>query len=493
MTGPRSRTLRELLDVCETAALFAPLADGRVILTAQRQDLEAALGISRGTLYRRIDVLTKSGLAVDDGRLIVDVEAISQRINPQVVSLPTERTRRYQQLIEDQFDTSVTADGTTIYAHPGGDRATLADIATTIGTQSRGTAQRHMDRIRNEVPQPPTTTPQPEPAGTYEAAIQQGMASVSSLHDLYSVSLHAGHPDIAATAATSAQQVTEAITQAITNPDAAFGARTKTRHLDALRAPKRVANAAFAVPVPSSNEVETDPSQLHGAQLRAPKRVANAATTAGGQQGESVPPSQRELPHGDWNETDWPQLVAPLHKAWTEGTDSELRLDAPCIEACLQWPKAYVQRAIQWLSDDVARGCDPTDTKQPIRNPGGLLVNAARQGVTRYFPLDPPTEQLDPAARTQHRHDQCRTHALESYARHLDAFSLANTVLGLAEYRGRPDLDVLELMVQDLHNVIDTPTQRDDFDEQLINLAASQNTWSATAHDVEAITTRAQR
>ena len=50
-------------------SLFSPLADGRVILTASRRSLEGHLGISRGSLWRRIRTLTEAGLG--DGRRAV--------------------------------------------------------------------------------------------------------------------------------------------------------------------------------------------------------------------------------------------------------------------------------------------------------------------------------------------------------------------------------------------------------------------------------------
>ena len=140
MSGPRRQTLRELAVACADGSLFSPLADGRVILTASRRRLEGHLGISRGSLWRRIRTLTEAGLATDDGHLVVDVEAISERLIPRVVALPTRRTRQYQAVLEESFETSVAADGTPSFHHPDGRPATLSDIAAATGTSSRGTA-----------------------------------------------------------------------------------------------------------------------------------------------------------------------------------------------------------------------------------------------------------------------------------------------------------------------------------------------------------------
>ena len=496
VSGPRRRTLRELLEVCGDTQLFAPLADGRAILTAQRQDLERALGISRGTLYRRIDVLTKSGLATDDGSLVVDVDAISQRVNPEVVALPTERTRRYQELLEQRFESSVAADGTPVFAHANGDRATLADMAEVMGTQSRGTAQRHLDRLRNATATSPEPAPRPSRSDVDDPvafALDRGMASVSSLNRLYTSALHSGWYDLAAAAATSAEEITTAIEHTITGCDAAFAARTNPRHDAALRAPERGANAAYAPAASFENEVEIDSSHPQDAHVRAANRDANAASTADQPRAEpvGVPPDQRDLGEIDWSLEDWPALVAPLHAAWPADTNGELRIDSPCLEACQAWPRLYIQRAIQWLADDVARGYDPKNSKQPIRNPGGLLVKAAREGLVRYFPLEAPTEDIDPEARQRRRYDQCRQGALDGLAQGLEPFSLAHRVLQLAETKGQPDLDAVELMLGALHEAIDCPDQRHQFDTELIGLTETQVVWKGTTRQVEAMTSGA--
>ena len=92
MSGPRRQTLLELAAACAEGSLFSPLADGRVILTASRRGLWEHLSISRGSLWRRIRTLTEAGLATDDGQLVIDVEAVNERLVPRVVALPTSRT-----------------------------------------------------------------------------------------------------------------------------------------------------------------------------------------------------------------------------------------------------------------------------------------------------------------------------------------------------------------------------------------------------------------
>ena len=71
--------------------------------------------------------------------MVIDVEAISERLVPRVVALPTRRTRQYQAVLEESFETSVAADGTPSFHHADGRPATLSDIAAVTGTSSRGT------------------------------------------------------------------------------------------------------------------------------------------------------------------------------------------------------------------------------------------------------------------------------------------------------------------------------------------------------------------
>ena len=51
---------------------------------------------------------------------MVDVEAINERLVPRVVALPTRRTRQYEAVLEESFETSVAADGTPSFHHPDG-------------------------------------------------------------------------------------------------------------------------------------------------------------------------------------------------------------------------------------------------------------------------------------------------------------------------------------------------------------------------------------
>ena len=152
MSGPRRRTLQELAAACAEGSLFSPLADGRVILTASRRRLEDHLSISRGSLWRRIRTLTEAGLATDDGQLVVDVEAINERLVPRVVALPTRRTRQYQAVLEQTFETSVAADGTQAFT-----TQTAAPPRCLTSRPPQGPAPVAPPTDTSNVSEPPTT------------------------------------------------------------------------------------------------------------------------------------------------------------------------------------------------------------------------------------------------------------------------------------------------------------------------------------------------
>ena len=235
MSGPRRQTLRELAAACAEGSLFSPLADGRVILTASRRRLWEHLGISRGSLWRRIRALTEAGLATDDGQLVIDVEAINERLVPRVVALPTRRTRQYQAVLEQTFETSVAADGTPTFHHPDGRPATLSDIAAATGASSRGTAHRHIQRLHT-----PAGDPQ-DKAPVEEKLVASAKAAIDSLAILGAAATRAQHTELATTAFAALDEI--AVTLAAQLPDdvgsdVAVAARSKPRHSAALRASK---------------------------------------------------------------------------------------------------------------------------------------------------------------------------------------------------------------------------------------------------------------
>ena len=73
---------------------------------------------------------------MDDGQLVIHVEAINERLVPRIVALPTKRTRQYQAVLEQTFETSVAADGTPSFHHPDGRPVTLSDIAAATAGRS---------------------------------------------------------------------------------------------------------------------------------------------------------------------------------------------------------------------------------------------------------------------------------------------------------------------------------------------------------------------
>ena len=463
MSGPRRRTLQELAAACAEGSLFSPLTDGRVILTASRRGLWEHLGISRGSLWRRIRTLTEAGLATDDGHLVVDVEAISERLVPRVVALPTTRTRQYQAVLEESFETSVAADGTPTFHHPDGRPATLSDIAAVTGTSSRGTAHRHLQRLR-------TTDDSLDGALLDEQLVESAKTAIDSLAILGAAATRAQHTDLAATAFAALDEIAIALAGRLPDvggADVAVLARTKPRHNAALRAPSRDTTATDAPPVSLENEHENDSSHPHAAKPRAAKRDATGTSN----DVEAIAAADRAftgLP--DWDAKDWDQLVVPLATAWAERTGKNLRIDEYCRNAALAWPKAYVRRAIGTLVDDLNAG-------RNIKNPGGLLAVSAQEGRLRYFPVTPPQPAADPELERTRFLSDSRTRALDRIARGNDAAGLANAVVVLATVQGEADPEALAEMVDAIHTEIDEPSLRHEFDEQILSLLTTQLAW----------------
>ena len=324
-------------------------------------------------------MLIRAGLAANDGQLIIDAEAIEQRLRPRVVALPTERTRQYQRVLEERFETTVTADGTPAFHHPDGRRATLADIAEATGASSRGTAHRHLQRLyAADAPLDPD--PAPPADGSLVTA---GQSAIDSLRTLVTAAAAAGHGALTTTALTAIDDIARALTPELVDESSAsrVAARSTTQHDAALRAPMRDTDAAVAAPVSLENEDENDSSQTHEARDAAPKRDLHASTKASE---DSVPASARNfeaLP--DWQAGDWDDLIAPLSEAWGSHSGLDLRTDAFCVEMCLQWPRAHVRRAVDRIAADLQAG-------RSIKNPAGLLAAAARDGRLTYFPLATP-------------------------------------------------------------------------------------------------------
>ena len=471
VAGPRRRTLVELSDICRDEALFAELADGRAILTASRKDLEAALGISRGGLWRRTRTLVECGLASDDGRLILDVAAIRERIQPRVVSLPSQRTREYRDLIEANFETTIAADGTPMFHHNDGRPATLSDIAEVTGASSRGTAHHHLRRLQT-VPSP-NHKDEPTSCEDLTAVAQNAIESLAALASTATVH---GRVELVVTAIATIDTITRCIHSLTVEPDTdvAVSARSKPRHYAALREPKRDANAAAAPLVSLQNEYENDSSHPHDALAREANRDITATSNRSTE--DKIPAAERQFTNvlPDWNPSDWDSLVAPLSTAWAKATGNELRIDRFCIDVCQAWPKSYVRRALNLIATEVTAG-------RRIKNPGGLLAAAARDGKTHYFPLRPPETAADPELARTLFLGGCRDGALKRLAAGADAFTLANTVLTLATVRNTADPAALAVMVEAVRREIIDSELRLGFEEQLLSLAGTQLAWISCA------------
>ena len=477
MSGPRRRTLQEHAAACADGSLFSPLADGRVILTASRRRLEDHLSISRGSLWRRIRTLTEAGLATDDGQLVVDVEAINERLVPRVVALPTRRTRQYQAVLEQTFETSVAADGTHSFHHADGRPATLSDIAAATGASSRGTAHRHIQRLR-------TTDDSLDGALLDEQLVESAKTAIDSLAILGAAATRAQHTELATTAFAALDEIAIALAGRLpddVSSNVAVAARSKARHGAALRAAKRDTSATLAPSVSLQNEYENDSSHTHDATPRAAKRDAAATSN----DAEAIAAADRAftgLP--DWDAEDWDQLTAPLATAWAERTGKNLRIDGYCRDAALAWPKAYVRRAIAALIDDLNSG-------RNIKNPGGLLAISAREGRLHYFPTAPPQAAADPELERSRFLGDSRARALDRLARGNDAAGLANAVVELATVKGQADPEALAEMVDAIRAETAEPGARREFDEQILSLLTTKLAWShsglSTINDLTAL------
>lgn len=388
--------------MCGDEKLFAPLSDGRVVLVGRRGELERALGVNRGSLWRRLQTLVKAGLAEDDGRLVVDLAAVRQRLDARVVSLPTERTRQYQRLLEDRFDTAVAADGTATYHHPDGRTATLADVAAVTGARSRGTAHHHLRRLQ-AVPQPPPTPP-PVDAVDHAASVGQAIAALAHLAEVWTT---AGLHDHATTVLLAIDTISRcaATAPAVDSTDAALAARSQTRPDAALREAKRGANAARAPGNPPDDEYENESAHSQDATPREAKRDANAAPSGSQRSGDdelrssaesAVPGSvaaertslaDLELP--DWHRQEASEIVQPLIDAFGERHGRHVTIDTEWfVEDMLAWPRAWIDRAVDIMAGQIESG-------RAISNPGGLFAKAVRGGWLEYFPSTPPFTAAD--------------------------------------------------------------------------------------------------
>ena len=405
---------------------------------------------------------------------MIDVEAINERLVPRVVALPTRRTRQYQAVLEQTFETSVAADGTPSFHHADGRPATLSDIAAATGASSRGTAHRHIQRLR-------TTDDSLDGALLDEQLVESAKTAIDSLAILGAAATRAQHTELATTAFVALDEIAIALAGRLpddVSSNVAVSARSKARHSAALRAPKRDTSATLAPSVSLQNEYENDSSHSHDATPRAAKRDTNATSN----DAEAIAAADRAfvgLP--DWGSEDWDQLVAPLATAWAECTGKNLRIDGYCRDAALAWPKAYVRRAIGALIDDLNSG-------RNIKNPGGLLAISAQEGRLHYFPTTPPQAAADPELERSRFLSDSRTRALDRIARGNDAVGLATAVIALATVQGEADPEALAEMVDAIHT--ETADSRE-FNEQILSLLTTQLAWThsglSTIEDLTAL------
>jgi hypothetical protein len=373
-----------MLAAVEQSSLFEPVGGSRFVLRASKRDLARWLGIAPGSLTRRLASLQAAGLVSSDGgAVVVDGEALRERLKPGVVVLPTERTRQFQAAVESSFVARPAADGTVAYHHPDGQRASLAELARAAGCRSRGTAQHHLHRFTSP---PAETSPeardggQEPPTATPVGAVMADAcaAALESLGALTQVAADTGDVELGRVAASCIASVADLLV-------------ARTRINDALREPSNDANAspnAFASHDLPNDEYENESSHPHERGVREANASLNARTPHG------VPATSRAFDEPpDWSVDEVGEVVVgPIVTAYTRATGRHITVDVDWfVDDLLAWPRPWVERAVGILVDQIQRG-------RHIINPGGLFAKAVTEGWTEYFPLHLPPDPSTPGS-----------------------------------------------------------------------------------------------
>jgi hypothetical protein len=422
--GPRRRPLAELLDLTTDTGIFAPHPAGHR-LVVDRQLLARRLGITRQSLWGRINRLIADGLVTEHGRdLILHTDRIHQRVAPTVVALPTPATRRFHAAMAEVYTPAATADGTVSYLRDDGHPATLREMSAHMGWDSAGTAHHHLRRSPIDRAHDIDSAQAPHPA--CDDIIRAAAGALDSAAHLLAAAQRGGHEELAAAATRFADELMRLTATQLDRRDVNGDARTEPRHDVAFREDQRDVNAA-------TSRFNISGSGLDGNSIHPVQNQDNARERRDTQRDPARDHSSNTEPDADadtpalWELGEWPHLLRPLEQAWYKKKRQRLApINALTIARARRRPRDQVARAINQLADQVGSGVD-------IRDAAAVLGAAIRDDNPDYFPPH-GVDDLDPAA--EYLADSVRQIAA-------DVTTQAGTDLELAAYLlvQRADMD----------------------------------------------------
>ena len=462
MSGPRRRTLSQLLEVCADPEVFRALPDGSSELLVRREDLGDRLGITRGTLYRRLRILADAGLVATTpaGHLVVDVDGVRQRLNPTVVAFPTERTRQVESQLAEQFSVDVDVDGRRTYRREDGSEASLDNVASALDFKSRGTAHWHLQRLEAlDCPSPPPPPPAQvaQPGGSAVAQITELLDDLAirsadldpadtegrARIDRARTAVEAEIATLEQLAIARARLAVDSALADFSYSDAAVSAREKPIHDAAVARPEPRHEDALRDPNARTDLSDFEVEVENSAQTQERARDENASRT----RHRCKPAPDRDFAGatpGDWDTSDWSSITAPIVEAWADTRHKTATIADHLIDAAQAWPRSYLARAAELLARDIRDGRD-------IANPGAVFNVAVREGRLDYFPLTPPLAAADPVL-AQTSKTSARVAAV---IRHLEdgvnPSVLAHITVRNAEQDGHGDPELLRYLVEAVH------------------------------------------
>ena len=351
MTRSRRSTLLQLAEACERSDLFRTSGDQRILRTTKAV-LAAELGISAQSLNDRLARL--GDVVVSRSPLIVDVAVLAQRIEPgprAVTPLPT-ATVQFLEEVGGYFQLDAAANGEILCRTADGQRATVREIASTIG-RSPGTVHRHLSLVRGSArlrePDEPSRSVDaadaPDDLVVLQALILAKEAELEALRSALEARIEGTD---------GARSISVVATDCATD----------------IRRSARSASLGF------ESEMKISQSQAQD-ESRASARSQSVAAIAWGDRDLSAatppPGSVADLAR---------KFVLPLSARFESETGEPLQLDASrlwsVVEAVV--PGCCLERAIPLLAEDL------TKNRARLNNPAGMVYRAIETGAIRYFP-----------------------------------------------------------------------------------------------------------
>jgi hypothetical protein len=379
---PRRRQLAELARLTSDERLFTPHPEGHRLI-GERQHLAAALGISRQSLWGRLQRLLRAGLVAEIGRdLVVHTDRIQQLVAPTVVAIPTEATRQFHAAMATAYTPAAAADGTVAYLRADGTPATLREMSDHMGWESPSTARHHLRRPPEAVAEPGASI-----GDVASPALTAVSRALEAATDLLVVARHSGDDILVAAATRFADELMRYAGDRLSSGrDVNLDARSKPRRDDASRDGNRDIPAAMSRLVPDSGSGLDGNSihPVHTAEQRDDERGPNADTAG--------PPSGSPL----WDAAEFPTMLRPLELAWYRRYQKRLTpLNTITVARAQQRPRDEVAQAISILANQVDAGVE-------IRDASAVLGAAIRDGNPEYFNV---ADDPSPGLAEQHRAD----------------------------------------------------------------------------------------